>query len=388
MQVITTTGDLAEACRRLAQRPYVTIDTEFLREQTFWPKLCLIQIASDDEAMIIDPLAKGMDLAPFYALMGDQSTIKVFHAARQDVEIVWKEAGLIPEPLFDTQVAAMVCGFGDSVSYMNLVKKITGETIDKGARFTDWSKRPLSDRQLTYALADVTHLRLVYKTLAHELKRTDRSQWLSEELAILTNPRTYESRPEDAWRRLKLRAKNRRAMAILMELAEWRERTAQSENVPRNRVMKDDPLYELANAAPKSLEAMSGMRGLPDGFHRSQKARAVLNAIKAGLTRDLDGVPSPRQGRSLSATQSATLDLMKVLLKARAAANKVAPKLIADSEDLERIVSDDAADVAALSGWRYRLFGEHALKLVRGEIALSVIDGEVVAVPGAQTPEA
>ncbi|MEM7774715.1 MAG: ribonuclease D [Pseudomonadota bacterium] len=380
MQVITESHALADACQRLSEHPYVTIDTEFLRENTFWPQLCLIQIASASEALIVDPLAPAIDLAPFYALMADNSVIKVFHAARQDVEIVWYEADLIPTPLFDTQVAAMVCGFGDSVSYMNLVKKITGENIDKAARFTDWRKRPLSEKQLTYALADVTHLRAVYQTLADELTRTNRADWLSEEMATLTNPQTYLSRPEDAWRRLKMRVKNRRAMAVLMELAAWRERTAQSDNVPRNRVIKDDALYELANQAPRDAETIGNMRGVPDGFHRSARARGALAAIHDGLKRKLDDVPSPRTGRAMSAESAALLDLLKVLLKACAAEHRVAPKLIADSDDLERLALEDEANVPALGGCRYQVFGEQALKLKRGEIALSVKDGQVVPV--------
>lgn len=380
MQVITTTEDLADTCQRLSEYPYVTIDTEFLREHTFWPQLCLIQLASADEALIIDPLAKSIDLAPFFQLMANGNVLKVFHAARQDIEIIWYEARLIPAPLFDTQVAAMVCGFGDSVSYLNLVKKITGEDIDKGARFTDWRKRPLSPKQLDYALADVTHLRDVYRSLAAELERTDRAAWLNEEMATLTSEDTYISRPEDAWKRLKLRVKNRRAMAVLMELAAWRERVAQSDNVPRSRIVKDEILYELANQAPRDAQALSGMRSLPDGFHRSSRARGMLEAINVGLERGLDGVPSPRAGRALSAEDAATLDLLKVLLKACAAEHKVAPKLIADSDDLERIVAEDQPDVPALRGWRRRLFGELALKLKQGDVALSVLNGRVAAV--------
>ncbi len=381
MQVITSTDALAQACGRLSNHEYVTVDTEFLRETTFWPKLCLIQVASEDEAMIVDPLARGLDLAPFYDLMADTRVTKVFHAARQDVEIMWYEAKLIPAPLFDTQVAAMVCGFGDSVSYLNLVKKVTGEDVDKGARFTDWSKRPLSDRQLAYALADVTHLRGIYRTLSRQLEKTNRSGWLNEEMAILTAPNTYMTRPEDAWRRLKMRVKNRRAMAVLTELAAWRERIAQSENVPRARVLKDDVLYELANQAPRDQEGLAGMRALPDGFHRSARARGVISAIHEGLKRSLDGVPSPRAGRALSAEHAALLDLLKVLLKACAADHQVAPKLIADSDDLERIATEDEPDVPAMTGWRRQLFGERALRLKAGEIALTVQGNRVVPVP-------
>ncbi|MEO1794260.1 MAG: ribonuclease D, partial [Pseudomonadota bacterium] len=245
MHVITTTADLAAACDRLAAHPFVTVDTEFLRESTYWPVLCLIQLASAEEALIVDPLADGIDLAPFYELMSAASTTKVFHAARQDVEIVHHQAGIIPAPLFDTQVAAMVCGFGDSISYVNLVRTVTNIGLDKGARFTDWSRRPLSEKQLSYALADVTHLRDVYLYLVARLEETGRAGWLAEEMAVLTNPDTYLTKPEDAWRRLKLKVKDRRALAILMELAAWREAQAQSQNVPRNRVLKDDALYDI-----------------------------------------------------------------------------------------------------------------------------------------------
>jgi ribonuclease D len=380
MKVITQPQELVQTCERFAQHPFVTVDTEFLRENTFWPQLCLIQIASPDEAVIVDPLAKGLDLGPFFSLMGHPGTTKVFHAGRQDVEIIYAQAGLIPAPLFDTQIAAMVCGFGESIGYVNLVRKITGDELDKGARFTDWSRRPLSPKQLSYALADVTHLRDVYRRLAAELEATNRAHWVAEEMATLTAPETYDAHPEDAWRRLKMRVKNRRALAILMELAAWRDRVAQAQDVPRGRVLRDEALYDIANQAPTDAKKLGQLRTLSDGFARSQRAQEIIAAVKAGLARDMKDVPKLNAGQSLSPEAMATTDLLKVLLKAAAARNRVAPKLIADSSDLERIASEDEPDVAALSGWRRELFGEDALSIKRGELALTVEDGEVVAV--------
>lgn len=380
MKVITDSQDLAQTCERLGQHPFVTVDTEFLRENTFWPQLCLIQIAGPEEAAIIDPLANGLDLTAFFALMGNRETTKVFHAGRQDVEIIYAKAGLIPAPLFDTQIAAMVCGFGESIGYVNLVRKITGDELDKGARFTDWSRRPLSTKQLSYALADVTHLRDVYHHLSTELEATNRAHWVAEEMATLTAPATYEAHPEDAWRRLKMRVKNRRALAILMELAAWRDRQAQSQDVPRGRVLRDEALYDIANQAPTETKKLGQLRTLSDGFARSQRAPEIIAAVKAGLERDLTDVPKINSGQSLTPEAMAIADLLKVLLKAAAARHRVAPKLIADSSELERIASEDDPDVAALTGWRRELFGEDALRIKRGEVALTVSDGEVVTV--------
>ena len=380
MKVITTTEELGAICARLGQQPYVTVDTEFLRENTFWPQLCLIQIAGADEAVIIDPMADGMDLAPFFTLMGDRETTKVFHAGRQDVEIIYARAGLIPAPLFDTQIAAMVCGFGESIGYVNLVRKVTGDELDKGARFTDWSRRPLSNKQLSYALADVTHLRDVYLHLSRELEATNRAHWLAEEMATLTAPETYESHPEDAWRRLKLRVKSRRALAVLMELAAWRERQAQAQDVPRGRILRDEALYDIANQAPTDTKKLAQLRTLSDGFSRSQRALEIIAAVKDGLARDLKDVPKLNSGQSLSPEATAISDLLRVLLKAAAARHRVATKLIADASDLDRIASEDDPEVAALSGWRRELFGEDALRIKRGQVALTVVDGEVVTV--------
>lgn len=381
MRVITTTEELEEACDRLAAEDFVAVDTEFMREQTFWPKLCLVQLAGPSDELIVDPLAPSIDLAPFYALMADERVVKVFHAARQDIEIVHAEAGHVPHPVFDTQVAAMVCGFGESVSYVNLVKKVTGKDLDKSSRFTDWSRRPLSQKQLVYALGDVTHLRDIYRHLSAELAATGRAAWLSEEMGTLIDPKTYEMHPEDAWRRLKLRVKNRKALAVLMELAAWREQLAQSQDVPRGRILRDEALYDIANQAPTSTEQLSELRSLSEGFSRSARAREIVEAVKRGIARDPKTVPPLTQAQQLSAEANATIELLKVLLKASAARHRVAPRLIADAEDLERIAAEREPDVAALKGWRRQLFGEEALRLKRGELALTLVNGEVMTIP-------
>lgn len=381
MHVISDTPSLTTLCRDLARAEFVTVDTEFMREQTFWPELCLVQIAADGLEAIIDPLADGLELAPFYELMADEAVTKVFHAARQDIEIIYSGAGLVPAPIFDTQVAASVCGFGDSVSYVNLVKEITGHDIDKSSRFTDWSRRPLSEKQLVYALGDVTHLRDVYRHLRAELATHDREAWLDEEMAELKNPATYLTRPDDAWRRLKMRVKGRKSFSVLIELAAWREKLAQSSNVPRSRVLRDEALYDIANQMPTSTEQLAGLRTLSDGFSRSARAREIIEAVKAGLARDPKSLPQLSNPRTVSAEAGATIELLKVLLKAAAARHRVAPRMIADAEDLERIAAEDEPDVLALKGWRRRLFGEDALRLKRGELALSLSGGEVMVLP-------
>lgn len=381
MQPITTTSELAELCKRLTASDFVAVDTEFLREQTFWPQLCLIQAAGPDVEMVVDPLAPGLDLTPFWDLMIDERVVKVFHAARQDIEIVYAEADRIPRPVFDTQVAAMVCGFGESVSYVNLVKKVTGHDIDKSSRFTDWSRRPLSSKQLAYALGDVTHLREIYRFLQGELDKSGRAGWLQEEMSTLIDPATYESDPEHAWQRLKLRVRNRKSLAVMMELAAWRERLAQTQDVPRARILRDEALYDIANHAPTEPEQLGELRTLSEGFSRSQRAREIVEAVRRGLERDMRTVPPLKQGQPLSAEASATVELLKVLLKACAAQHAVAPRLIADSADLERIATEQAPDVPALAGWRRTLFGDAALKLKRGEIALALDRGEVVVRP-------
>jgi ribonuclease D len=381
MRIVTTSQDLTSACQRLSDSDFVAVDTEFMREQTFWPQLCLVQLASPEDALVLDPMAPGLDLAPFWSLMANESVAKVFHAARQDIEIVFAKTGLVPRPVFDTQIAAMVCGFGESISYVNLVKKVTGVDLDKSSRFTDWSRRPLSDKQLSYALADVTHLRDVYRHLKSEIDASGRADWLDEEMGVLTDRKTYEQHPDEAWQRLKLRVKNRKALAVLMELAAWRERMAQSQDVPRARILRDEALYDIANQAPTSTEQLSELRTLSEGFARSARARDIVEAVKRGLQRDTKALPPIERGQQLSAETTALIDLLRVLLKASAARHRVAPRLIADSEDLERIALEPEPDIAVLKGWRRKLFGEDALRLKRGEIALTLNDGEVVPIP-------
>jgi len=381
MHVIAETKELAEACKRLALNAYVAVDTEFMRETTFWPQLCLIQLAGPGVALIVDPLAPGLDLAPFYALMANKQVVKVFHAARQDIEIVHVQARIVPHPIFDTQVAAMVCGFGDSISYVNLVKRVTGKQLDKSSRFTDWSRRPLSQKQLVYAQGDVTHLCEIYEHLKADLAKTGREHWLSEEMATLTDPGTYETHPEDAWRRLKIKVRNRTGLAVLIELAAWRERQAQAQDVPRNRVLRDEALYDIANQAPTEVAQLAQLRTLSEGFSRSARAREIIDAVKRGVGRDPKTVPQVPSNSHNSAEASATMDLLRVLLKAAAQRHGVAPRLIADADDLERIALEEAPDVPALNGWRRELFGENALRLKRGELALTVKRGEVTLLP-------
>ncbi|MDR6871865.1 ribonuclease D [Bosea sp. BE125] len=376
MSLITTTQDLADACARLATHPFVTVDTEFLRETTYYPKLCLVQLASPDEAVLVDPLAPGIDLAPFLALMADEAVVKVFHAARQDLEIVWIIGKLIPKPLFDTQVAAMVCGYGDSVGYEQLANDLAKARIDKSSRFTDWSRRPLSDAQLVYAESDVTHLRDIYLALDADIKASGRENWVAEEMAVLNSPGTYEVKPENAWQRLKGRIRKPKELALLMELAAWREREAQSRDVPRQRVLKDDALMDIVQRAPISVEALAELRSVPNGFERSRAGGEVLAAVARGLALDPKTLPRLERERG-RATNGAVLDLLKVLLKAVADAERVAPKIIASSDDLEAISFDDDADVPALKGWRREVFGEKAIALKNGNLGLRIVRGRV-----------
>jgi ribonuclease D len=377
MDLITSTDALAQACARLAAHPFVTVDTEFLRETTYYPKLCLIQMASPEEAILVDPLAEGLSLEPFMALMADEGVVKVFHSARQDLEIIWNLGDLVPKPLFDTQVAAMVCGYGDSVSYEQLANDLAKARIDKSSRFTDWSRRPLSEAQLTYALSDVTHLVKVYEELMAQLQANGRLAWLDEEMAVLTSPETYKADPDNAWRRLIGRLRKAREVAVLMEVAAWREREAQARDVPRGRILKDDALIDVATSAPRSAEALGRLRSIPNGFERSRAAADILAAIERGLERDPKTVPVPERSRR-GAAASAVVELLKVLLKATAEQEGVAPKIIATVEDLEAIAEDDAADVPSLHGWRRALFGDKALALKNGQLGLAMERGRVV----------
>lgn len=379
MTMITTTDALAAAVAHLSQFDAVTVDTEFLRETTFWPKLCLVQMASPEEAFVVDALAPGLDLAPFFALMRNEGVVKVFHAARQDIEIVWHQASLIPHPIFDTQVAAMVLGFGDAISYDQLVQRITGDNLDKSHRFTDWSRRPLTPAQIAYATSDVTHLRDAYVALSTDLARRGRSNWVDEEMQILTSPSTYRADPETAWERLKSRVRKPKELAVLIEVAAWREREAQSRDVPRGRVLKDDVIGEIALQAPTTPERLAGLRSLPKGFERSRWGQDILEAIKAGLARDPKSLPPIERSRPM-ANGSATVELLKVLLRMTAERHGVAAKVIATVDDLEHIAADDEADVRALKGWRRELFGEKALALKHGHLALAVERGRVIPV--------
>lgn len=385
MDVITRTEDLEAACARLAQAPYVAIDTEFMRDVTYWPKLCLIQVANPDEEMIIDPLAEGLVLDAFIGLLEDRNVIKVFHAGRQDIEIFYHHSETIPDPLFDTQVAAMVCGFGESASYETLVKRLANASIDKSSRLTDWSRRPLTEKQLTYAIGDVTHLRTVYEKLSQEIQSRNRVSWVAEEMGILQNPETYALRPEDAWRRLKSRSIKPKGLAILREVAAWREREAQRKNVPRNRVLKDDALYEITNQMPSTLEALENSRTIPRGFSRSSGAKDLLHAVKVGKNTPADQIPKPARSAQLPNGSGPLLDLLKVLLKAKCSEAEVAQKLVATTQDLEWIASDDQATVAALKGWRHEVFGADALRLKHGDVALTVGNRHVRLVPLSQT---
>lgn len=383
-EILTTTEALAAFCAKAAQAPYVTVDTEFLRERTYFAQLCLVQLAlpghGDAEAVLIDPLAEGLSLDPIYALFRNQSVVKVFHAARQDLEIFHVEGGVVPSPLFDTQVAAMVCGFGDQVGYETLVRKIARANLDKSSRFTDWSRRPLSDAQKTYALADVTHLRQIYEYLRAELAHTGRTQWLEEELAQLTDASSYVVDPDDAWQRLKMRTNSGRTMAIAKELAAFRERYAQQKNIPRSRVIKDDALIELASTKPRSLADLSKSRLLLRDARKGEIAEGLVAAVVAGLDMPADRQPQMPEGRDRSNLNGALADLLRVLLKAKAEEAGVATKLIASSADLDDIACGDLDGIWA-TGWRREVFGNDALRLVRGEIALSAKGDRVKIVP-------
>ncbi|ATN33876.1 ribonuclease D [Rhizobium sp. ACO-34A] len=379
--MIETTAALEKACLKLAQSDFITIDTEFLRETTFWPELCLIQMASPDLEVIVDPLAKGLDLAPFFTLMADDSVVKVFHAARQDIEIIFHLGNLIPHPIFDTQVAAMVCGFGDSVSYDQLVQKVKNVHIDKTSRFTDWSRRPLSDKQLDYALADVTHLRDVYLKLKSDLERDGRAEWLTEEMAILESRETYDLHPDDAWQRLKMRLRKPQELAVMQYVAAWREREARSRNVPRSRVLKDDAIYEIAQQQPKDTEALSRLRTIPKGWERSSSGAAIIEQVNAALALPKSDMPHVQRHNHAPEGAQAAVELLKVLLRLTSEKHGVASKVIANSDDLEKIAAEgEKADVPALQGWRRELFGDLALKLISGGVGLRFVDKRVEAV--------
>jgi ribonuclease D len=379
MDLITTSEELAAVCARMAQHAFVTVDTEFLRETTYYPLLCVAQMATTDDAVVIDTLAPGIDLGPFFDLLANEKIVKVFHAARQDIEIVWNMAGKIPHPIFDTQVAAMVLGYGDSISYDQLVQRITGDQLDKSNRFTDWTRRPLTDAQLSYAVSDVTHLRDVYLKLAADLDKRGRTNWVEAEMGVLTSPETYRADPERAWERLKSRVRKPKDLAVLMEVCAWREREAQTRDVPRSRVLKDDVLGDIATQAPTTIERLGSLRSLPKGFERSRWGEQIVDAVNRGLERDPKTLPKLERFRP-AANGAATVELLKVLLRMTAEKHGVAAKVIATVDELDRIAADDDADVPSLKGWRRELFGDKALALKHGKLALAVEKGRVVAV--------
>ncbi|MCZ4366451.1 ribonuclease D [Sulfitobacter dubius] len=383
MKTITTTADLAQFCEEAARHDYVTVDTEFLRERTYYSKLCLVQLAmpgtDDSNAVLVDPLAEGISLEPLYDLFRDTSVIKVFHAARQDLEIFYVDAKVFPEPLFDTQVAAMVCGFGEQVGYETLVRKIAHESLDKTSRFTDWSRRPLTDAQKTYALADVTHLRQIYEFLARKLEQTGRARWVAEELETLLSPDTYVTQPQDAWKRVKTRTNSPKFLAIVRELAAFREDYARTRNIPRNRVFKDDALVELASLKPSNGEELNRARLLLREARKGEIAEGILKAVAAGVACKAADMPQPDRKRDKLQVNPALADLLRVLLKAKTESAGVAAKLIASASDLD-MLSAGERDVPALRGWRHEVFGADALLLCEGKIALAADGTDVKAV--------
>lgn len=384
MTLLTENSAVAAFCRSLGTAAYITVDTEFIRERSFWPNLCLLQIGGPEGAAAIDALAPGVDLDPVFRLMANRDILKVFHAARQDVEIFHHMAGEIPAPIFDTQVAAMVCGFGESVSYETLVAQIAKAQIDKSSRFTDWAHRPLSPRQIEYALADVVHLRAVYDDLARRLEKNGRTEWLVEEMAVLTDPETYRMDPDQAWRRLKTRSHSRRHLAVLREVAAWREREAQSRDVPRNRIIRDEALLEIASHSPRSKADLARSRAISKGTAEGSMGEAILQAVAKGLEVPDSDLPELPPRNDMPSGLKPLIELLKVLLKMKCEEHGVAQKLVANSQDLEQIAADESVPVPALQGWRRDVFGEDALALKHGKLALAVKGKSVRLVPPAE----
>ncbi|WP_149541286.1 ribonuclease D [Siccirubricoccus phaeus] len=370
--LITTTEALAALCDRLRQEPFVTVDTEFMRERTYWPELCLVQLAGQSEVALVDALAEGLDLAPLGALLADPNVVKVFHAARQDVEIFLLKFDAVPTPLFDTQVAAMVAGFGDQVSYDQLCRSLAGVQIDKAHRFSDWSARPLSASQLLYAAGDVTHLRRIYVALRDRLVREGRLDWVAEEMAVLHDPNTYRTDPDRAWEKLRPRTNNRRFLGLLRAAAAWREREAQRINIPRQRLVKDETLLEVAATGPESVAELARARGISEGFAKGRSGTGLLAAVKAAKALPETELPEAPKDRTGPPASPALVALLKVLLAAKSEEHHVAPKLLASSEDLDRLAAEAEPDLPALHGWRRHVFGEAALELKGGRLALGV----------------
>jgi len=377
MRVVTKTAELEVLCAELAAQPYVAVDTEFMRETTYWPKLCLIQAAAAGAEAVIDPLAEGLDLTAFTALMANTGVLKVFHAARQDLEIFLKLGARLPAPVFDTQIAAMACGYGDSIAYDALVQQVLKRRLDKSSRFTDWSRRPLSEPQLAYALADVTHLREVYPRMHERLANQGRLDWLDEEHANLTDPEIYDTTPENAWKRLKLRKTSADYVLALQTAAAWRERQAQARDVPRGRIAKDDTLYEIAEQRPKSPADFDRMRAVPRGFGNSRSAQELIQALNEAFANPTRPPYKYERPAPLASSVGPTVELLKVLLRYEAERAQVAPRLIASAADVEAIAASDAAEVDALKGWRRKVFGERALALKHGKLALKLENGRV-----------
>lgn len=374
--MITTSDALATFCKDVAGDSYITVDTEFLRETTYYPKLCLVQIAGEKHNALIDPLAPGLSLQPFFDLMANPAVLKVFHAASQDIEILVNMANIVPTPVFDTQIAAMVCGFGDQVGYEAIVRKLVGAQIDKSSQFTDWSRRPLTPKQMAYALSDVTHLRVVYEKLKSQIDAEDRSDWLEDELADLANADKYRVDPAQSWRRIKARIQNKKQQAALMAVAAWREREAQTKNVPRGRILKDDAVGEIAIQVPQTTEAMHQLRLLPRGSADSSIGKGILAAIKDGLSWDPATLPSPKgRGDDMSPSQEAAAEVLKLALKIVSENAGVAPKLLASSADIDAIAISDTADVPAMQGWRRAVFGDVAIALKSGKATIGLEKG-------------
>lgn len=381
MRIIENTADLQSLVAELESAPYLALDTEFMRDSTYWPKLCLIQIAGPNVAAIIDPLADGLDLAPFFQLIADPKIVKVLHAGRQDIEIFWQRGRVIPDPLFDTQIVAMVCGFGEAASYETLARKIAHVEIDKSARFTDWSRRPLTKRQLEYALADVTHLRVIYEKLAADIAKTGRESWVAEEIGALKCEELYALDPTHAWKRLKPRSNNKRFLTALAAAAEWREREAQTRDVPRSRVLKDEVILEIASNPPEDGEALERIRSVPKGFASSRMGKSLLDAIAAGKNNTPPELPDGMNGKHRHKDPSpAAVDLLRTLLRLKAEEARVAPRLIANAEDIERLAASDDDGVVALTGWRYEVFGKDAIALRNGKLSIALEKGEAIVV--------
>jgi ribonuclease D len=381
MTLITNTTDLIAFCKRAKEESYITVDTEFVREHTYWSQLCLIQVGLKEEAVAIDPLSKGIDLTPFFDLLQNPKVIKVFHSARQDIEIFYHLTGQIPHPLFDTQIAAMVCGFGDSVGYDVLVQKFAKLSIDKSSRYTHWAQRPLTEKQLHYALGDVIHLRVIYEKLLKIIEKDDRLPWLEEELFILRSPKTYEIDPYRVWEKIKAKSAKPRMLAVLREIAAWREIKAQEKNLPRGRVMQDNIMLGLAASSPRSPAELSKMRGLTPSFLEGSRGTAVLELIEKAMALPLEDCPQVRQENASPPGTSALVEMLRLLLKIKAEKYHVAQKLIASNADLEIIARVSDPCVPALEGWRREIFGNAALALKEGKVAIGIKDHRIALIP-------